>query len=177
MNHFIDSVYIKFVGNHPRLPINSENIKHLKNESIAKNNDITIGCTLSNLPQFVHLTLSFIPNSYMNEYAENILKNIDIFNSLCGVKLTAKCLSKFCSKLVVVYDTDDKSVFTKILEECYPKYNATNHHFHISIPMKYDYDDKKYIPTWKNITDNELFFWQSYIKTLRFVNVKFITKN
>lgn len=174
MIHQINKVYIKLVGNHPRLPINHDNIFTIKEQSIKTQNDVTIGCELTGLPTSVHLTLCFIPWKEMEECSKQILKNLKEFENIFEVNFTKRCLSKFCTKLVVVYDVNDKSVFKKILEECYPRYNSRNHHFHVSIPWEYNYEERKYVPTWKNMKEEELNFWHSYMKTLRFVNVRYL---
>jgi hypothetical protein len=170
MCHQINSIYIKLVGNHPRLPITEENINFLTTECYKLNNDVTIGCLMTNMLNNVHLTLCYIPWNNMEEYSVNIKKNVNEFEKLKEINFTPKCLSKFCTKLVIVYDEDSK-IYEKILEECYPKYNPNTHKFHISIPLKFDYESHKYIPVRENIRETDLKFWFSYIKNLRFVKV------
>ena len=75
-------------------------------------------------------------------------------------------LSKFCTKLVVVYQVSTNDVFSRILEECYANYEEGGHHFRVSIPLQYDYVARKYISRYNG---EDYDFWINYIKGMKFI--------
>jgi len=171
MTHKISNIYIKLVGNHTRLPITPSNIQIIKESSLSTHIDVTIGSLLHDLPRNVHMTICFIPCKYIEEYSQYILQNIQLFSQVYNATFTKRCLSKFGRKLVIIYNINTTdNIFNDILTKCYPNYNPNSHHYHVSIPLKYDYDEYKYISINQNLLTSDYEFWKTYIKNLRFIN-------
>ena len=171
--HTIKEIYIKLIGNHPKLPLTIDNVNRIKEQSIENKIHCTIGSTLTGLPESVHQTICFIPYNQIEEYSVPIIENIDYFSMIFDINFNKVCLSKFGSKLVVVYSIEENAIMNNILEKCYPGYNKNKHHFHVSIPVEFNYTERKYIPkSW--VKEKDAKFWMNYIEGMRFTNVRYL---